>query len=345
VSSSRPLLEVSELSAAWDRAPVLRSVTLTVADGEYFVLLGPNGSGKTTLLRCIAGLERPTSGCVALDGREITDLPTHRRGVGLMFQDAALFPNRTVYENIAYAPLLQRRPRAEIDDEVGRLVDLLRLGGFEDRSPEALSGGERQRVALARTLAARPRLVLLDEPFASIDVELKAGLRGEFRRVLGALGIAAIHVTHDREEGLFLGDRVGLLFGGVLDTVGSPGEVFRHPRSAHAARFLGYNVLQRDGAELAIDPRDLCLGPPDGPGVALTVEAVGSVGRESVAILATAEGERVEARWAGAVGSLAPGQRVSADWTTFLLLPPSKGPGANGRDDGEPVRSTGRPRR
>ena len=226
MSSSSGGLEVRGLSAAWGGVPVLRSISLDVAAGEYFVLLGPNGSGKTTLLRCLVGLERPTSGTVRLGGTDLTERPPHRRGIGLMFQDPSLFAHRTVYENIAYAPLLQRRARPEIDEEVGRLVALLRLDGFEDRDPATLSGGERQRVALARTLAARPRLVLLDEPFASIDPELKAELRGEFRRVLGALGTAAIHVTHDREEGLFLGDRVGLLFSGALESVGPPTEVY-----------------------------------------------------------------------------------------------------------------------
>ena len=324
MSSSEPLLEVRDLSVDWGGVPALRSVSLRVGAGEYFVLLGPNGSGKTTLLRSIAGLERPSAGRIAFAGRPILDTPPHRRGIGLMFQDAALFPNRSVYENIAYAPLLQHRPRAAIDEEVGRLIALLRLDGFEDRAPDALSGGERQRVALARTLAARPRLVLLDEPFASIDVELKAGLRGEFRRVLGELGTAAIHVTHDREEGLFLGDRVGLLFDGALEAVGAPTEVFARPVSERAARFLGYNVLARAGLEEAVDPRDVRLGPPGGPGLPLTVEAVGPVGRESVAILVGPDGDRVEARWSGPVGPLAPGQRVSAEWTASVPLPPSK---------------------
>jgi ABC-type Fe3+/spermidine/putrescine transport system ATPase subunit len=314
VSSSEPVLEIDQLSVAWGGAPVVRSVSLDVGPGEYFVLLGPNGSGKTTLLRCLAGLEPPAGGRVRLAGVDLARQPAHRRAIGLMFQDPALFPHRTVYENIAYAPLLQRRPRTEVEAEVGRLVELLHLTGFEDRAPESLSGGERQRVALARTLAARPRVVLLDEPFASIDVELKAELRTEFRRVLGALGTAAIHVTHDREEGLFLGDRVGLLFDGRLEAVGSPRKVFSEPRTERAARFLGYNVLTTREGLRAVHPNDIRLGGGGDAGVPLTVAAVGSVGRETLVVLTAPDGDRVEARSELPLDGVRPGDMVTAHW-------------------------------
>ena len=216
MSSSEALLQVRHLAAAWDGVPVLHDVSFEVRPGEFLVLLGPNGSGKTTLLRCLAGFEAITGGGIVLAGRDLARVPPHRRGVGLMFQDAALFPHRTVAENIAYAPLLQRRPLDEVTAEVDRVARLLHLEGFEDRRPETLSGGERQRVALARTLAARPRLVLLDEPFASIDAELKAELRTEFRRVLRADGIAAVHVTTTARKGSSWGTASG-----CCSTVGS----------------------------------------------------------------------------------------------------------------------------
>ncbi len=243
-----------------------------------------------------------------------------------MFQDPALFSHRTVFENIAYAPLLQRLSRVAVDEVVGRMVDLLHLQGFEDRRPEELSGGERQRVALARTLAARPRLVLLDEPFASIDVELKADLRTEFRRALTALGIAAIHVTHDREEGLFLGDRVGLLFEGTLETVGLPEEVFGNPRSERIARFLGYNVLPgRDGPE-AVHPSDLRVDATGQGGLALTVVADGTVGRERLVVFRSDAGERVEARLPAATEALPPGRQVTVTWVRSVPLSPGTAP-------------------
>jgi ABC-type Fe3+/spermidine/putrescine transport system ATPase subunit len=322
VSNSEPLLEVGGLSAAWDGVPVIRSVSFSVDPGEFLVLLGPNGSGKTTLLRCLAGLERPTAGHVRLGGVDITDRPVHTRGIGLMFQESALFAHRTVYENIAYAPLLQRHPRIEVEREVDRVVELLRLSGFEDRRPDQLSGGERQRVALARTLAARPKLVLLDEPFASIDVEVKADLHAEFRRVLSVSGAAAIHVTHDREEGLFLGDNVGLLFDGELELLGAPRAVYENPRTVRAARFLGYNVLPGSTGPVAVHPSDLHWQGAGVGGIAATVVVEGTRGRDRLVVLRSDDGSRVEFLTGMDGGPFAPGTRGSLTWERSVPLRP-----------------------
>ncbi len=318
MSSSEPLLSVERLSAAWDGTPVLRSVSFSLAAGEFLVLLGPNGSGKTTLLRCLAGLERPTDGRIRLAGEDVTERPAYRRGLGLMLQEPALFPHRTVYENIAYAPLLQRRSRTEVVAEVDRLVALLRLAGFEDRYPPKLSGGERQRVALARTLAARPKVILLDEPFASIDVEVKAELHAEFRRVLRLLGTAAVHVTHDREEGLFLGDRVGLLFDGALETIGAPRAIYSRPRTARAAAFLGYNLLDGSTGTVAVHPRDLSWGPEGVPGTPATVVSAGSTGRETLLVVRTDDGRQVELRLSADVADLPFGARGTLTWSAAV---------------------------
>jgi ABC-type Fe3+/spermidine/putrescine transport system ATPase subunit len=320
VSSSEPLLRVEELSAAWGSEPVLARVSFQVGAGELFVLLGPNGSGKSTLLRCIAGLEPTTEGRVLLGGRDLARVPAHRREIVLMFQDPALFPHRTVFENIAYAPLLQHRPRTEVDEEVARQVELLGLSGFEDRVPDHLSGGERQRVALARTLAARPRVVLLDEPFASIDPELKADMRADFRRALRATRTAAIHVTHDRPEGLFLADRVGLLFAGWLERIGPPGELFADPRTQRAARFLGYNLLSTPGGLRGVDPRDLHLSATDGAGLPLRVVATGTTGGERLIVLRTAEGDRAESRGPDDGPAPAPGTVLYGSWDRSVSL-------------------------
>lgn len=315
MSSSSAILEVDRLCAAWDGTPVLQEVSFALASGELLSLLGPNGSGKTTLLRCLVGLETPSSGSIRLSGREISGVPTHRRGIGLMSQEPALFPDRTVIENVAYAPLLRRASDRTAREEVGRLLELLRLEGFEDRRPDRLSGGERQRVALARTLAARPQVVLLDEPFASIDIELRAGLRADFRRVLREIGTAAVHVTHDREEGLFLGDRVGLLFEGALETVGTPLEVFSHPTSERAALLLGYNVIVDASGASAVHPGDVRVGPAVGSGREATVLVLGTTGRETLAVLTLADGQRIEARSTAVPSGLAAGDRVMVDWS------------------------------
>jgi ABC-type Fe3+/spermidine/putrescine transport system ATPase subunit len=322
VSSSEPFLAVDGLSAAGGGRPVLTNLTFSLPAGELGVLLGPNGSGKTTLLRCLAGLEPTTGGRVKLAGRDLAGVPPHRRGIALMFQDPALFPHRTVFENIAYAPLLRRRPRVEVDAEVERLTPLLGLRGLEDRMPSSLSGGERQKVALARTLAARPQLILLDEPFASIDVEVKGELRAEFRHVLRALGTTALHVTHDREEGFFLGDQVGLLFDGQLVVWGPPAEVYQHPPSPRAAQFLGYNVLAGRSGREAVSPSDLTveLGPSSAP--RYTVVATGSVGRDAVVVLRGPAGERVELRALEPYSPPPMGTEVGLRWERSRPLAP-----------------------
>ncbi len=316
MSSSEPALDVARVGVGWGGRPVLREVAFRVETGELAVLLGPNGSGKTTLLRTIAGLERPAAGRIRLFGRDVTDVPPHRRGVPLMFQEAALFPHRTAYENIAYAPLLQRRPRAEVEEVVGALIPLLGLAGLEERTPDALSGGERQKVALARTLAARPRLVLLDEPFASIDPEAKAELRAEFRRALRATGTTALHVTHDREEGFFLGDHVGLLVDGRIERWGAPEDVYRAPGSPRAARFLGYNLLPGGGGTVAVLPEEVEPDPTPGAPARWRVVAAGTVGREGLVILEGEAGERIEWRPPATTARPPPGHRLAVRWPT-----------------------------
>lgn len=331
-----PLLSITGLGARWGRTEVLRSIDLTVRAGETLTVLGPNGSGKTTLLRQIAGFESPSAGRIVLDGRDLAGVPPHRRSIGLLFQEPTLFARRSVLENIAYAPLLQGRSEAEARAQVEELSSLLSLDRLLGRYPEQLSGGERQRVALARSLAARPRLLLLDEPFASVDVEVRAGLHAEFRSALTALGTAAIHVTHDREEGLFLGDRVALLFEGALEATGTPEAVFAHPPTARAARFLGYNVLARGNAWEGVLPED--LRPTDAGARLYTVRATGPVGRDHLAVLTGPDGERVELRSAA---PLAVGRVVGLAWERGVPL----GPQAPGDAPGTARPPTGNPNR
>ncbi len=309
------LLRIDRLEAVVDRLPVLHGIDLELGEGEFLALMGPNGSGKTTLLRCIAGLEWPSAGRIVLEGRDVTDLPANRRGISLLLSEPALFPNRTVLENVAYAPLVQRRSEAEARQIAAEALAAVRLEGFEGRPGYALSMGERQRVALARAIAARPRVILLDEPFAAIDPEVRGELRGDFRRALASRGISSIHVTHDREEGLFLGDRVAVMLEGRIRSLGTPAELLADPRSAAVARFLGFNVLPEGGGVVAVDPADteFVAAAPDR--FSAQMLAAGTVGRESVGIARGESGERIEAR--AALDHLWPvaGSTIGVRWT------------------------------
>jgi ABC-type Fe3+/spermidine/putrescine transport system ATPase subunit len=309
VSSEEALLSVRGLGVRWGPLDVLRGIDLDVFPGEFVGLLGRNGSGKTTLLRTIAGFERPTAGTIRFAGRELGGVPVHARRIGILFQEPALFPGRTVWENVAYGLELAGRPRAEVERRVGELLRLLHLAGLEGRRGEALSGGERQRVALARTLAPGPSLVLLDEPFASVDPERRGELRAVFRSALRRLGVAAIHVTHDREEGIFLADRVALLDEGRLLRTGSPQEVLEAPGSVAAARFLGYNILEEGGRRFAVDPRAIELGPA-GEGLPAEIEVSGPTPGGPIAYARLSSGERWEVRLMGEGPAPRPGTTV-----------------------------------
>jgi ABC-type Fe3+/spermidine/putrescine transport system ATPase subunit len=236
-------LELTDIHKTYENEPLLCGVMFGVERGEIACLLGPSGSGKTTLLRIIAGLEAPERGKVAIEGVDITGLPAHRRGVVLMFQDYALFPHRTVAENIAFGLRMQRKSRAAIAARVAEMLTLTGLEGFADRDVNVLSGGERQRVALARSLAPQPRLLLLDEPLGALDRNLRERLLEELPVILRRVGVTAITVTHDQEEAFALSDRVVLLNGGIVVQTGRPETLYDHPHNAWVARFLGLENL------------------------------------------------------------------------------------------------------
>ncbi|HEV2429129.1 MAG TPA: ABC transporter ATP-binding protein [Thermoplasmata archaeon] len=325
--SSEALLTVRRLRAAWGETEVLHGIDLDVGPSEYLALLGPNGSGKTTLLRCLAGFERPRDGAIAIAGRSLSEVPPHRRGIGILFQEPALFPRRTVWENIAFGPQIARWDDRTTESAVEEVVDLLGLRALTERRPEAISGGERQRVALARTLAVRPALVLLDEPFASLDPEVRSELRADFRHTLAQRGVAAIHVTHDRDEGLFLGDRVALLFEGRLEQVGTPSQVYDHPATPRAAGFLGYNVVEGLGTPIAV-PRNGVVLDAKGSGRPATVLATGREGASLLIVLRLSTGERIEALGPGEEPSPPIGSEVGVRFEGGLPLarPPGDGP-------------------
>lgn len=234
----------------------LRNVDLDIAMGEYFVLLGPTGSGKTVFLETLAGLRRPSQGHIYLGDRELTGLPPEQRGIGFVYQTQALFPHLTVAENIAFGLRLRGHPKTEIARRVEEIATALGIGGLLSRTPRTLSGGEAQRVALARALVLKPDLLLLDEPLSALDPSTREALQEELRRLHRTHGTTTVHVTHNFEEAISLGERIGVLQleeqGGRRESrviqVGTPEEVFRHPATPFVARFVGAKNLFRGNA-------------------------------------------------------------------------------------------------
>ena len=223
-----------------DGTRALEPATLDIARGETLVLLGPSGCGKTTMLRIIAGLELPdVGGKVLFDGKDITPVPIERRNVGMVFQSYALFPNMSVSDNIGYGLKIRGVPPRERAARVAELVALTNISGLENRRIDQLSGGQRQRVALARAVAIRPGILLLDEPLTALDAALRDRLRGELNRLLRALGITTIYVTHDQSEAMELGDRVVVMRKGMIVQIGTPREIYFSPRNRFVAEFIG----------------------------------------------------------------------------------------------------------
>ena len=254
-------LTLEYLSKTYPGTPAVQDISLTLNTGETLALLGPSGCGKSTLLRLIAGLERPDSGQVRMDGADMTALPPERRNLSLVFQDYALFPHLSVLDNVSYGPRQRGTPRAQAGAQAREALALVGLQSLEGRRIHELSGGQAQRVALARALAPRPRLLLLDEPLSNLDEQLRGHLRDDLRALFSSLGAAVLLVTHDQREALALAGRVALMRAGRIVQLGSSSEVFARPFTAWAAEFLGQpNVFVRGERALIVPERAALLG-------------------------------------------------------------------------------------
>ena len=242
-------LDIQNLTAGYDQDVILKDFSLAAEEGEFLSLLGPSGCGKSTLLKTIAGIVPAKKGSIHLDGQDITNLPIHKRGTTVLFQDIRLFPHKSVAENVAFPLKMQGVPRAERLQTAEYLLEKVKLSGFGNRRPMELSGGQQQRVALARALAAKPKLLLLDEPFSALDENLREDMRSLVLHLKDEFDMTVILVTHDREEALSMSDRVALMFDGKLIQTGTPRDVYSHPATRQAADYFGNCVYIRGRAE------------------------------------------------------------------------------------------------
>jgi sulfate transport system ATP-binding protein len=269
-------------------------VSLAIASGSLTALLGPSGSGKSTLLRIVAGLEHPDEGDVSIHGEDATGLPPQERGVGFVFQHYAAFKHMSVRENVAFALKIRKRPRDEIRDRVGELLRLVQLEGLANRYPSQLSGGQRQRMALARALAAEPRVLLLDEPFGALDARVRKELRAWLRRLHDDVPVTTVLVTHDQEEAMDVADRVAVMNEGRVEQTGKPRDLYEHPANEFVMSFVG--PAHRLG-EAWIRPHDLEVRQePNGSSTEAMVERVVHLGFEVRAELVLEDGRRVSAQ-------------------------------------------------
>jgi sulfate transport system ATP-binding protein len=272
----------------------LDDVSVEIPSGSLTALLGPSGSGKSTLLRVIAGLERPDAGTVEIDGRDATTLAPQRRGVGFVFQHYAAFKHMTVRENVAFGLKVARRPRAEIRARVDELLELVQLPGLADRYPAQLSGGQRQRMALARSLAVQPSVLLLDEPFGALDARVRKELRAWLRHLHDEVHVTTVFVTHDQEEAMEVADRIVVMHSGRVEQVGGPRDLYEHPTNAFVMGFIG--PVTRLG-ELFIRPHDVEVRrQPNGTTSEAMVERLVHLGFEVRADLVLHDGQRLQAQ-------------------------------------------------
>ena len=331
-------LDIDRVGKRFGSSTVLHELSLSVEKGEFISLLGPSGCGKTTLLRIVAGLMAPDGGRIALDGRDLNRLPPHRRNVGVVFQNYALFPHLSVADNIAFGLRAQRVPRAEVAGRVERALDMIRLRPMADRSIGQLSGGQQQRVAMARALAVNPALILLDEPLSALDRKLRETMQVELRRMLRDLGMTAIFVTHDQEEALALSDRIAVMNAGRIEQLDTPRAVYARPATPFVLDFVGLStalagtVERAEGDEMevrtalgtvrapghfmrgspvtvALRPEVMVPGPPDADrGNALTLSLADRtfLGKTCLLHAAVGDGHRVLLEVPGEIGASVP---------------------------------------
>jgi spermidine/putrescine transport system ATP-binding protein len=303
------------VSKRFGKHEAVREVTLSIHEGEFFSLLGPSGCGKTTTLRMIAGFEVPDEGRIVLQGEDVTSLFSNRRPVNMVFQQYALFPHMSIYDNVAFGLRVKRVPRREHRGRVTEMLRVVELEGLERRRPRQLSGGQQQRVALARALVNRPAALLLDEPLGALDVKLRKQMQLELKGIQHDVGTTFVYVTHDQEEALAMSDRIAVMNGGRVEQVGSPREIYEHPQTAFVADFIGsLNVLELSVDELVGDYAVMRLDEAE-----RVVAAIGPDTRIGDALRVAVRPEQVRIT---PVGSVAPdgGSRLQGTIAELVFL-------------------------
>ncbi len=236
-------IQLKDMVKRFGALEAVSHVSLDIRDGELFTLLGPSGCGKTTILRLIGGFHKPDAGAIYFGEREVSGIPPYERNIGMVFQNYALWPHMTIFDNVAYGLKIKKTPRAQMDEQVNRALSLVHLTGLEKRYPGQLSGGQQQRVALARALVLNPDVLLLDEPLSNLDAKIRQQVRAEIRKLQKDLAITAVYVTHDQEEALTLSDRIAVINHGQLQQLGTPRDLYERPKNPFVADFIGVNNL------------------------------------------------------------------------------------------------------
>jgi putative spermidine/putrescine transport system ATP-binding protein len=314
-------------------------VSFEIGDGEFFSMLGPSGSGKTTCLRLIAGFEQPDRGRIAVHGRNVEGVPPYERDVNTVFQDYALFPHMTVFQNVEYGLMIRKVPAAERRRQAEEMLELVKLGGMGPRKPSQLSGGQRQRVALARALINRPAVLLLDEPLGALDLKLREQMQDELKALQRQVGITFIYVTHDQGEALAMSDRLAVFNHGRIEQVGTPSQIYEHPATAFVAGFVGVsNLCEGELAQrlagsaqpFAIRPEKIVVSAPAGSiadghvsvtGRVASLTYLGATTRYSIALDGGGVLTVISQNTGNAGGALAAGEAVRLSWPRALMQP------------------------
>lgn len=286
-------LIISGLTKKFSKNEGIENINISVKEKELLTLLGPSGCGKTTLMRAIGGFNKIDTGKIVLDGREIQDLPPEQRPTGMVFQSYNLWPHMTVFENMAFGLQIRNYPQNQMKEEIQAMLKLVRMDGSEKKYPSQLSGGQQQRIAIARSLALKPSLLLLDEPFSALDAKIRGQMREELKRIQREAGLTVIFVTHDQEEAMAISDRIAIMKSGSIEQIGNPDEIYENPKTRFVAEFIGeMNFIQENGQEIAVRPEDISM-TKDSKGIYRILELM-SLGHFTQAIVRRADGQEIK---------------------------------------------------